>query len=152
KLVRIYATHGHFDHVMAAGEMPQSLHIHKNDIFLLKRLAATATYFLGYDPIIIEPVDIKFITPVKKRRVGDFEFEVIHTPGHTPGSVCFLFPKEKKIFTGDLLFKNGIGRYDFSYGNKIELFESLEKIWRLPPEITIYPGHGDKTTVALSRF
>ena len=115
-------------------------------MFLVERLNETAKYFLGYNPYFLPPKNIKELNN-KKFHFSRFTFDVISTSGHTPGSVCFYFQKEKLVFTGDTLFKNGIGRYDFSYSDKRELFESLKKILSLPDETLIYPGHGKQTVI-----
>ncbi|OGK11816.1 hypothetical protein A2954_05170 [Candidatus Roizmanbacteria bacterium RIFCSPLOWO2_01_FULL_37_12] len=150
KLVGMLATHGHFDHVMAAGEIQKSLgiplHIHSKDLFLIDRLEQTAEYFLGFRPAVLKPTLIKHLIKAENK-IRAFKFNLIHTPGHTPSSICFYFKKEKIIFTGDTLFKRGIGRYDFSYSSKKELKKSLEKILKLPDDTVVYPGHGEKTTI-----
>jgi glyoxylase-like metal-dependent hydrolase (beta-lactamase superfamily II) len=79
--------------------------------------------------------------------VSRLMFSVIFTPGHTPGSVCFYFEKEKLIFTGDTLFKDGVGRTDFSYSSRKDLENSLKKIFSLPKKTAVYPGHGGETTI-----
>jgi glyoxylase-like metal-dependent hydrolase (beta-lactamase superfamily II) len=94
----------------------------------------------------LPPKNIKELNN-KKFHVSRLTFDFISTPGHTPGSVCFYFQKEKVIFTGDTLFKDGIGRYDFSYSDKKDLFKSLKKILSLPDEMLVYPGHGEKTVI-----
>lgn len=172
----LIATHGHFDHIMAVGEIQVSmkalnaqslpLFIHKDDVFLLKRLVETAKHFLGYEPGVI-PVQSTTNLKSGKQKIGNFYFEVIHTPGHTPGSCCLYFPASapdvtkamsgKKatageersgiLFTGDLLFKEGIGRYDFSYSNKEDLMKSLKTIIKLPEETVVYSGHGEETSI-----
>jgi len=149
-LIGILTTHGHFDHLMAVGEIQQSLkiplHIHKDDNFLIDRLEKTAKYFLEYEPIILPIKIIKNFPPLPRLRWAS-KFKIILTPGHTPGSVCYYFEKEKVIFTGDTLFKGAIGRYDFSYCNEKDLKNSLITLSKLPEEIKVYPGHGEETTI-----
>lgn len=146
----IIATHGHFDHLMAVGEIQASfkipLYIFKEDLFLVERLNETAEYFLGRSPKILLPKDIKYFK-VGELKINNFKFKIILTPGHTPGSCSLYFKDEKVIFTGDTLFKQGIGRYDFSYSSKQELKTSLEKIFLLPKKTIVYPGHGEITTI-----
>ncbi|OGK29059.1 hypothetical protein A3B50_00725 [Candidatus Roizmanbacteria bacterium RIFCSPLOWO2_01_FULL_40_42] len=150
KVHALFATHGHFDHVMAAGELQMSLkapfYIADEDLFLLKRVTETARHFLGHVPAIIQPKETKNLKG-GKMKIESFEFEVIEVPGHTPGSRCFYFKDEKTIFTGDTLFKEAIGRYDFSYSDKSLLRESLEKLYLLPEDTLVYAGHGDITTI-----
>jgi len=149
KLIGMLATHGHFDHVMAVGEIQQSLntplYINKKDQFLLDRLEETAEHFLGYKQIIL---------PIKKTENLDIEefsaswrMKIISTAGHTPGSQSYYFPKEKIVFTGDTLFKGAIGRFDHSYCNKTDLKNSLVELTNLPEDIKVYSGHGEETTI-----
>ena len=148
-LVGMLATHGHFDHIMAVGEMQKSinipLYIFREDEFLIDRLEETAKYFLDYSPVIFKPISIKHLIEIKNKIRG-FSFNIIHTPGHSPGSACFYF--SGIIFSGDTLFKQGIGRYDFSYSNKKDLKKSLDKLLKLPEDTIIYPGHGEKTVIS----
>ncbi len=151
KLIGMLSTHGHFDHVMAAGEIQLSfkvpLYINKKDQFLLDRLQETAEYFLGFKPTILS---IKKIVPsTAGSRLGgkNFEYQIILTPGHTPGSVSYYFPKDKIVFTGDTLFKGAIGRYDFSYCNKEDLKKSLALLLKLPGETKVLTGHGEETSI-----
>lgn len=84
----------------------------------------------------------RFLREKEKIKIGDKTLEVLHTPGHTQGSICLL--GENFIFTGDTLFKEGCGRTDFPGGSEKELRESLEKLKKiLKPGITVYPGHGE---------
>ena len=76
------------------------------------------------------------------------KLEVLHTPGHKADSVCYYFPTEKIIFTGDTLFQESIGRTDLPSGNMEQLLHSLKRLMTLPPETTVYPGHGYTTTIA----
>ena len=149
-LVGMLATHGHFDHVMAVGEIQQSinipLYIHKDDRFLINRVEQTAEYFLGYKPVVLPIRNIKNFPPSPRLRCAS-KLKIIYTPGHTPGSCCFYFKEENTIFTGDTLFKEGIGRTDFSYSSKDDLKKSLKKIFKLPKETIVYSGHGDETII-----
>lgn len=151
KLVGMIATHGHFDHVMASGEIQLSinvpLYINKKDLFLIDRLTETADHFLGYKPVIIQPKKIENLNFENLLKIGNCKLKIIDTPGHTPGSCCYYFKDKNILFTGDTLFKQGIGRYDFSYSSKKDLDNSLKKILKLPGNTIIYPGHGEETTI-----
>lgn len=147
----LISTHGHFDHVMAAGEMQLSLGVpfllDIHDEFLVKRLEETARHFLGYTPAILKPHTITNITQKIIDNTG-FDLKLIHTPGHTPGSICLYSKKESFILTGDTVFKDAVGRYDFSYSDKNHLFDSVKtRIMTLPEDVIVYPGHGDPASV-----
>ena len=160
EIIAVIATHGHFDHIMAAGEMQISykklfgqdlpLIIHPKDQFLLKRIVETARHFLNYEPAVIPIMQTKHLNP-GEFIISNFKFQIIHTPGHTPGSCCLYFRQDNVLFTGDTLFKAGIGRYDFSYSDKDELKKSLDKIFKLPEDTIIYPGHGEESTIGEER-
>ena len=147
--IKIIATHGHFDHILAGLELQLAYKIpfciNKADIFLLNNMQSSAKYFLGYstDP---PPQAEKDLFDGEMIKIGSTTITVIHTPGHTPGSVCFYIKNEKSLFTGDLLFADGsVGRTDFSYSNTAELKKSLHKIFRLDDSVMVLPGHGDST-------
>jgi len=161
ELEALFLTHGHFDHCMAAGEIQlafggvvetphgvsvPSLYMNKKDQFLIDRLESTAEHFLGYKPIIIPPKLIKYFD-FGEFQISNLKFQILSSPGHTPGGVCYYFPEEKIIFTGDTLFAGAIGRTDLSYSNKKDLWRSLKSILALPEETTIYPGHGESTYI-----
>lgn len=139
----IIATHGHFDHIMAAFAIQKTynipVYLHANDIFLVKRMRESAKHFLGIttDP----PPDI---TPMTSDVYAGFR--VFHTPGHTPGSICLV--GEGMIFTGDTIFADGaVGRTDHSYSSPDDLHTSITTILELPADTIIYPGHGEPSTV-----
>lgn len=151
--LRVHAlitTHGHFDHLMAAGELQMALQtpffLHPKDTFLLARVEETARHFLGFEPYVVKPQQISHI-PLGSWSAGPFTWEVIHTPGHTPGSVCLFSKSDGYVIVGDLLFAGGgIGRYDFAYSDKDQLFRSIQKVaTQLPGETRLYSGHGDES-------
>ena len=147
-LLGMLGTHGHFDHMMAVGEIQMSLnipyYIFAEDQFLIDRVDETSEHFLGYKTNIIKPLNIKYLKegPFLKNHFG---IEVIKTPGHTPGGCCFYLEKEKTILSGDLLFKEGVGRFDFLYCSKEDLKKSFNKIYKLPKETKVLSGHGEET-------
>lgn len=135
----IVATHGHFDHIMAAYAIQLAynipFYIHKDDIFLLANMQSSAQHFLGLKEIDPPPV----ATPIKNN-------SFIHTPGHTPGSICLKFGDA--LLVGDTVFAGGaVGRTDFSYSDKEQLHQSIERILKLSGGTRILPGHGQATTV-----
>jgi glyoxylase-like metal-dependent hydrolase (beta-lactamase superfamily II) len=139
----ILATHGHFDHMMAVGELQLSLHcpfyIHEIDLFLVKRLKQTAHHFLGYEPVIFQPQQIAYINP-DTFQIPEFDIKAIYTPGHTPGSCSFYVEQENALFTGDTLFSTGLGSYDHAYSDKKKLFSSVAQLKKI--DAILYPGHG----------
>ena len=152
---QIIATHGHFDHIMAAAELQLAYNIpfliHQKDEFLVKRMNETAEHFIGVkagpSPRISANLEKGSKLNVDKSRI-----EIIETPGHTPGSISLYDKKAGFVFVGDLLFAGGgVGRTDFSYSNQRELDISIERILRLPEKTILYCGHGLETTVAEAR-
>ena len=150
KPLAIFASHGHFDHIMAVGEIQLSFdipfYIAKEDLFLVKRVSETARYFLKQKIAIIDPKNIHDIK-AGELKIENFKLKILKTPGHTPGASCFYLKDQGWLFTGDTLFKDAIGRYDFSYSDKQKLKLSLERLFKLPDETIIYPGHGEETII-----
>ncbi|MCY0859715.1 MAG: MBL fold metallo-hydrolase [Sulfolobaceae archaeon] len=140
----ILATHGHFDHIMGVQSIKARFDgvkflIHKDDERLVFRSKELAEYFN-----IPEDFEVPVIDGYISEGKID-EIEVIHTPGHTMGSVCFLVDN-KFLFTGDTLFKGTVGRVDLG-GNAEKLFESLEKLKGLDDRLIVLPGHGESSTL-----
>ncbi len=147
----IVATHGHFDHILGVAGIQLIFQIpfliNRKDGFLITNAQNSAQKWLNRKIEEPNPKIDKFLENKDKIKIGDEILEVIETPGHTPGSICLYNKKNKIIFTGDLLFKNGVGRTDFSYGDENLLKKSLKKIFKLPPDTIIYPGHGPLTKI-----
>ena len=84
--------------------------------------------------------------------MGRLEVHVLHTPGHSPGSISLWLPQEKVVFCGDLLFREGVGRVDFPGGDQQALLQSIrEKLFSLPYDTVVYPGHGPETVISHER-
>ncbi len=108
----------------------------------------TFTSVLPYDPRPFAPADYLF-DKEGRYNINGFEFTLLHTPGHTEGSVCYIFGDN--MFTGDTLFKGTIGRTDFYGGNVRDMMNSLKRLKRYPGEFKVYPGHGDSTQLSYER-
>lgn len=148
KPIAIILTHGHFDHVLGCLELKLNfdipIYLHKNDEKLYTSANQSALHWLKKKTLKVPPIN-RFIKEGNEIKVGEEKLIVIETPGHTPGSVC-LYDGNKYLFTGDTLFKDAVGRTDFSYSKPLQLIKSLAKIKKLPPETIVYPGHGEPTT------
>lgn len=143
----ILMTHGHFDHLMAAYALQTHykipVRLHKNDTFLVQQMSSSAKHFLGFDPGPPPVLDQNYLKTETLKLAG-ITFDIIESPGHTPGSICLYSQKNHCLFSGDLIFtRGGLGRYDFSYSDKNQLLSSVQRILKLPLETIVYPGHGD---------
>lgn len=146
----ILLTHGHFDHIagirpnLGFGEVLPKIVMHKADLDWLKKANQYLPMF-GMPEITIPTIDI-FVEDGSIIELGSLKIKVLHTPGHTQGGVCYLV--DNCLFSGDTIFKEAVGRCDLEGGDFNQIVESIEtKIFTLPPETEIYPGHGRTTTV-----
>jgi glyoxylase-like metal-dependent hydrolase (beta-lactamase superfamily II) len=147
--VAALGTHGHFDHIGAAAEVcgdQMPLYIHEEDRLALVDQAAWGG---GAPAPVGTPSDLRTFVDGDKLDVAGFSLEVLHTPGHTPGSSCFR--ASELLFSGDLVFRGAIGRYDFPNSSGPDMFASLRRFLSLPDDLDVYPGHGETTTVGLER-
>ena len=124
KPIGIIVTHYHFDHIGALEEVKNRYNIPIYDINNLEE---------------------------KEYTIGNFKFEVIYTKGHHNTCITIYFKEDKKMFVGDFIFKDGIGRTDLEDADEIEMIKSLNKIKKYPDDITIYPGHGDTTKLGYEK-
>ncbi len=143
------ATHGHFDHVGAAAdfcgdEVP--FFIHEADALALTDPVAWGA---GYETPAVAVKDVRTVADGDVLGFAGFSIEVVHTPGHTPGSVCFR--TDGWLLSGDLVFAGAIGRSDFPNSSTSDMNTSLRRFLTLPDEMDVYPGHGTRTTVARER-
>ncbi len=151
-IIAIYNTHAHIDHAGGVETIKRAMKIpfamNTEDDFLLKILPDQARMF-GVPVADIPTVDI----PLKHNDsfvVGNLNATVIHTPGHTPGGVCFLFGRD--LFSGDTLFAGSIGRTDLPGGSSKMLIDSINtRLLCLSDEVKVYPGHGPSTTIGFEK-
>lgn len=155
KPTQIIATHGHYDHILAAGELKLAYNIpylmHKQDVFLLKRMKNSARHFSGISAGPTPKVD-KYLDQGDDLKIGNCKLKIIYTPGHTPGSVSLYSKKDKVLFVGDVIFAGGgIGRTDFAYSSLSDLKKSIKRLIKLPASTVFYPGHGEETSIKAAR-
>ncbi|MFD1850279.1 MBL fold metallo-hydrolase [Oceanobacillus bengalensis] len=146
----ILLTHAHFDHIGAVDELRKryklELYLHELEHTWLGNPQLNGSLSLLKDEIIIGEAENKL--KVETVQINFFTFDVIHTPGHSPGSVSFIFHDEQFIIGGDVLFRQGIGRTDLVGGDFNQLAATIRNnFYTLDEAYTVYPGHGPKTTI-----
>ncbi len=145
RIVEILNTHGHGDHVAGNAAVKEAtsarLAIHRLDEYRLgpKRPPSQIPVPPATADDLIDEGPLRF--------VADIDLVAMHTPGHTEGSTCFYLKSEGALFAGDVLFKGNVGRVDFPGGDARAMERSLERIAALPPEVRVFPGHGEPTTI-----
>lgn len=144
----ILNTHGHFDHIIGNASLVTAqipLGIHPLDVPLLLSGGAGASFgFAGP----ASPAPTLSLIDGLELSIGSLHVRVIHTPGHTPGSVCLYVVEDEALITGDTLFEGSVGRTDLPGGDPRALTHSLVKLLDLAPNTRVYPGHGAPTTMA----
>ena len=158
--IAIIATHGHLDHLWGARWATETWDVpvlmHEADIPMAKAMQQQYDMFgirATAEPFLIEPLN------EDKFSIFNFQFSIIETPGHTPGSICLYFNDQLQIsnhkspilISGDTLFRMGYGRTDLPGGNMGQLIDSLERLFALPADTVAYPGHGDFTKIGAER-
>jgi glyoxylase-like metal-dependent hydrolase (beta-lactamase superfamily II) len=150
KLVRNLNTHCHVDHLLGnnfvASEYGIFPEYHKNSLPFFHTLKEIGSTF-GYD-IDKTPDPRRFLEDNETVSWGNSSLKVLYTPGHAEGSVCFYNAGQGFVITGDVLFKDTIGRTDLPSGNFDELMTSIKtRLFTLPPDTTVFPGHGPETSI-----
>jgi hydroxyacylglutathione hydrolase len=153
-LKQIVITHAHIDHVGGATKLKAAtgapILMNQNDYALLKMLDMQAAW-IGMRPPGEVEVD-EAVSHGRVLKIGEISSNVIHTPGHTEGSICLYFPEEQKLIAGDTLFAGSIGRTDLPGGSMDKIMRSLHtQVLALPDETEVVPGHGPVTTIGEER-
>jgi hydroxyacylglutathione hydrolase len=169
KVTAIAVTHTHIDHVIGLRRVHEAtgapVYVHGDDLDLYRMLDMQANW-LGWETPQTSPID-QLVREGDVIRWGAYEAQIIHTPGHTPGSICLYMPCDRleesaatgatkrgagKLFAGDTLFAGSIGRTDLWGGDFAGIIRSLKgKLLELPDETVVYPGHGEFTTIGKER-
>ncbi|MCK5780837.1 MAG: MBL fold metallo-hydrolase [Psychrilyobacter sp.] len=153
----VLLTHTHWDHLLGVEEFVKK---YKVPVYISSN-RPNYIHDAGFDYTIEKygfktkfdqsKIDIKYLD-CGKQNIGIFEFEVIDVPGHTTCSIVYYFNKENLMFTGDFLFKGTIGITNTQLSNKNQMIESLEKIKKYQDNISVYPGHGENTTLEYEKM
>ena len=159
KIQAIWLTHAHFDHFGGLADLLTTLDLEKQEGFYVGMHPKEIPLWKVKGGAIMFGVRVKSAPKPghqfqegEKLSVGHYTFEVHHTPGHSPGHVIFHCPEEKVLFSGDVIFNQGIGRSDLLGGSYQTLIESIRQwVLPLPEETTIYSGHGPETTVGFEK-
>ena len=148
-LKKILLTHGHFDHVMGMDglvrefQVPVYLHMEEKELLEDPSLNLSGSFGPSYS--YHKATSLRGEEHVD---VAGYDFKVIHTPGHTKGGCCYYCESENVLISGDTLFYQSVGRSDFPTGSMGTLIRSIkEKLFCLPEETQVYPGHGESTTI-----
>ncbi|MDE7312337.1 MAG: MBL fold metallo-hydrolase [Eubacterium sp.] len=152
--VAVLLTHGHFDHCMAAEELARRygilVYVHEDEKQTMENPAYNCCTMIGRN--LVFHADHYFHGEKDHLSMAGFEIDVLHTPGHTVGGVCFYIESEKLLFSGDTLFYESVGRTDFPKGSMSQLVRSIqEKLFPLPNDTKVLPGHGEWTTIGNER-
>lgn len=156
KVKYIILTHAHFDHVNALYELQKYTNamvlINKNEYDMLTGIVDNAASFFASENTYVDVDTIKTVKDGEKISVGNMNFKLVHTPGHTAGSMIIVCDKEKIIFTGDTLFEKEYGRCDLETGSFKDMVDSLRKIFgNYSIDTLIYPGHGKSSNLEYTK-
>ncbi|AZB43610.1 MBL fold metallo-hydrolase [Bacillus sp. FJAT-42376] len=151
KPLAILLTHAHFDHIGAVDEVRDKWNVpvyaHKKEKDWLPSPELNGSHFFQAGPIHARPAD-EYVQPGKPLAFKEFNFDVLYTPGHSPGSVSYYHKETESVFSGDVLFKEGVGRTDLPGGDHELLMKSIhDQLLNLPENTIVLSGHGTETTI-----
>jgi glyoxylase-like metal-dependent hydrolase (beta-lactamase superfamily II) len=155
RITRVVASHAHLDHIMAARAVVETTGapflLHASDLPIAESMPISARMWLGHDVPPAPPPDA-FPTDGQDLEIAGVTLRVIHTPGHTPGSLCLYAAEAHLLFSGDTLFRESIGRTDLPGGNTEQILRSIsQRLFALPDDTRVLPGHMQETTIAHER-
>ena len=147
KLLGILLTHGHIDHIWGLGSLASKapIFLSEEETSYLSKPRLNLSFDILGENFTYEGDNLILLEDLDEISFGSLSFKAIATPFHTKGSLCFYFPKEKALFSGDTLFHLSVGRSDLPGGEESKIASSLKKLKILPKETIVYPGHGEKT-------
>ena len=151
KVTAVLLTHGHFDHILYAKhwiDQGAKLYVHHADAEMIRQPHLNLAVFVLHQGLRLPQADVLLNDGDIVCEAG-MQLHVLHTPGHTEGSVCYQV--DRVLFSGDTLFYKSYGRTDLPGGNDQDMEESIQKLMTLEDEILVYPGHGMKTKIAWER-
>lgn len=142
-------THGHYDHVAGSGllqkELNTPVYMNYEDIMWLRSL--NSYHMASKINKSFVPKDLQNLQDGDELTLGDIKIKILHTPGHSKGSVCFYIPEKNILFSGDTMFQGAYGRTDVPGGSEETIINSLKRLLTLPDNIIVFPGHGPTTTI-----
>lgn len=149
----ILLTHGHFDHIYGVKELKQlsgaTVYALDEEANLLKDPEINCSVSVGRSESIVPDI---FLKDGQILNISDMEIKVIHTPGHTAGSTSYYFAERGILISGDTLFNGSVGRTDLPTGSMSMLLRSVkEKLFSLPEDVIVYPGHGEATSIGYEK-
>jgi hydroxyacylglutathione hydrolase len=152
---KIWLTHGHVDHVAGATDLKTNLKVsiegpHKDDLFLLQHVAETGRSYGMWNASNVTPD--RWLEEGDQVQIGELTFDVLHCPGHSPGSIVYFHPVQRLAIVGEVLFAGSIGRTDLPGGDHQQLIESIkDKLLPLGDDVAIISGHGPTSTIGHER-